>query len=285
LPSLEIVTAQRPAKETLPPPVARLIDPAHAVFAQGLSTNLSALLRTSVSAEPGRLESLLFDVWRNRTARPTCIVSLKTRPGSRPVILLLAPSVILPALELLLGAKSDPAEAAARPLTDLEWNLLEEIVRVIARELGEAWQPFGTMEFELHTLNSDPSLVEDFERTDAVLSIPFELAVGSHRGSLEVVVPASFFAVPAEAPRAAAVNPANQARILELIADAPVDVEIVLHGQDASLRDLADLEPGQVLTFERALDTPLIGIVNGEPTLRGQISAAGKKRGFLVERP
>lgn len=283
MPSLQLVTAATSVQENLPPPVARLIDAAHDQFAQFLGTNLSALLRASMTVETGRMESMLFDALRARMVRPSCIVAVRTRPANHAMLLMLAPVIVFPALELLLGGKHEPQEPAARPLTDLEWHVLEEIVRVIARGLGEAWQPFGTMEFDVASLNSDPGLIDDFEQTDAILSIPFTVTIGSHSGVLEIIVPASFFAISAEAPVPAPVNGRDQARILELISEAAVDLEVILPGQDATLRELSELQPGNVLTFEHGLNVPLTGVVNGESILLGQIAPVGKKRGFTVQ--
>ena len=40
-------------------------------------------------------------------------------------------------MELLLGGKSSPEVVTPRNLTEIEWSLLEEIVRVMVRPLGE----------------------------------------------------------------------------------------------------------------------------------------------------
>ncbi len=61
-------------------------------------------------------------------------------------------------LEMLLGGKGI-LEPEPRELTEIEWSLLEEVIRVMVRALGEAWRVFHAVDFEVESLGSDPAFL------------------------------------------------------------------------------------------------------------------------------
>jgi flagellar motor switch protein FliM len=74
----------------------------------------------------------------------------------------------------------------------------------------------------------------------------------------------------------------EQAKFLCRLRNAAFQTEARLEGLQLSVRDLLALEEGNLVTFDRALHSPVELIVNGRSKYEGQVVAAGRKRGFLV---
>ena len=78
--------------------------------------------------------------FRPRLPNPTCLMVFQLHPRDERMYLHMNCATVFGLLELLLGGKCGPEPVAPRNLTEIEWSLLEEIVRVMVRPLGEAWQ-------------------------------------------------------------------------------------------------------------------------------------------------
>ena len=65
------------------------------------------------------------------------------------------------------------------------------------RPLGEAWQLFATVEFEVESLVSEPGLVAQSDPSQPanqpMIRLAFNLRCGEHSGTLEIAAPQSFF--------------------------------------------------------------------------------------------
>jgi flagellar motor switch protein FliM len=192
-------------------------------------------------------------------------------------------------LELLLGGKCGPEPAASRNLTEIEWSLLEEVVRVMVRPLGEAWQTFATVEFEVESLVSEPGLLAQNDprqpASQPLIRLAFELRCGEHSGLLEIAAPQSFFdaAGAASDHKGSADSPEPDTRQkLALLDQAAVSLEVRLDGPLLAVTDLMNLKPGQVIRLDHPLERPLRGVINGELSMEGAVVHSGKKRAFQI---
>ncbi len=192
-------------------------------------------------------------------------------------------------LEFLLGGKAGSEPAAARNLTEIEWSLLEEIVRVMLRPLGEAWKAFATVEFEAESLVSEPELLPENDPSQPagqpLIKVAFELRYGEQCGLLEIAAPESFFDVPGtpteEGEPEQAAEPGLRHKLM-LLEAVPVSLEIRLDGPLLPVADLMSLKPGQVIKLDHPLDRPVRGVVNGALTMEGAVVSSGAKRAFQI---
>ncbi len=259
----------------------------HESFARALGTALSGLLQAEIRAELGDMPLVTaFDFLRSVSA-PACLVRMQLQPRLERVILHMDCAAAFGSLELLLGGKGGSAKVETREPTEIEWSLLEEVVRVIARVLGEAWLPFHEVDFIVESLESDPARLPNPDPGLALLQIGITLHFGDRIGALNIAVPQAFFEKPAPA---AILEPAPNLpgieeieRNLELLEDAAVHLEVTLEGPTMAFRDLSALQTGQVVKFDFPLAKPLHAMVNGTIPISGHIVSAGRKRAFQVE--
>jgi flagellar motor switch protein FliM len=77
-------------------------------------------------------------------------------------------------------------------------------------------------------------------------------------------------------------SPEEQGRVLDLVRGARVEADARLCEQKIQAKDLVSLKPGDVLTFDLAVDAPLDLILNGSRLFKGHVVSVGAKRGFAV---
>jgi flagellar motor switch protein FliM len=211
----------------------------------------------------------------------------RLHPRSDQMILQLDCGTALSILEMLLGG-TERIKPAPRELTEIEWSLLEEVIRLMVRELGDAWRVFHAVEFEVESMGSDPAFLNFPETSQPLARLSFGIHWGENSGGFEIVVPQAFFDLPMEAEQskelAAIPAPADLHRNFELLEEAKVHMEVTLQGPTMAFEDLLTLKTGQVVTFDFPIEQPLRATINGVAPLTGHIVGARHKRAFQIER-
>jgi flagellar motor switch protein FliM len=268
-------------------PQLKLLRSVHEGVARELSTSLSTYLQSEITAGLGEIGFLEAADFRNALPSPSCIITLKLFPRQERMILHFDASTALGLLELLLGGTGSAPPTAPRELTEIEWSLLEEVVRVLVRALGAAWQPIVAVEFEVESLGSDPAALTYPGPAPELVQVEFHLEWGQQNGSFKLAVPRAFFGgagQPAEQQEAPAEpDQADFKRNMGLLENALVELEVRLQGPTLAVNEILDLQAGQVITFDYSLQKSLHGLVNGDVAIMGHIVSAGRKRAFQVE--
>jgi flagellar motor switch protein FliM len=269
-------------------PQFRILQGVHETFAGSLATSLATFLQSEILASLREICFVTAADFQSALPAPSCLIALRLHPRQERTILYFPSPTVFALLDLLLGGKGGPGPTPERGLTEIEWSLLEEVVRVIVRCLGEAWQCFHAVEFEVESLGSDPSLLPSPDPTRSVVRIGFDLQLGGQAASFDIVVPRIFFETAGpgqeqeEDPTSAA-PAAKLERNLDLLKQAVVELEVTLQGPTLTFGKLKELKAGQVVTFDYSLNKPLTALVNGSVAITGHIVSAGRKRAFQVE--
>jgi len=260
---------------------------AHEAFARALESALSGFLQTETKVQLKHIVLTTAGNFRRELPTPTCLIALKLHPRPDQLILHLESGTALTMLEMLLGGSAQ-ANAARRPLTEIEWSLLEEVIRVMVRALGEAWRVFHPVEFEVETLGSDPAFLNLPEIGQPLAKLLFGVQWGEENGGFELALPQSFFDLPADSPPSQELTnlpvQADLDRNFTLLEDASVKLEVTLEGPTMAFEELLRLKTGQVVTFDYPIHKPLRATVNGAAAMTGHIVSALEKRAFQIER-
>jgi flagellar motor switch protein FliM len=267
-------------------PQLKVLRNLHETFAREFSAGLSTLLQSETVTTLGDISFVQAADFRNSLPSPSCVITLKLHPRTERLILYLDSPTVLGLLEIMLGGSGGSAPAASRELTEIEWSLLEEVVRVLVRSLGEAWQSVVTVEFDVESLGSDSAalLCPD----PALVRIGFTLQTGQQTGTFDLAFPRALFATagqPAEQQEATPAEPdqADFERNLAVLANAQVELEVRLQGPTLAVTEILALKAGHVITFDYSLNKPLHGLVNGGLAIMGRVVGAGRKRAFQVD--
>jgi len=261
-------------------PQNRVIRSVHETFARNLAGALSTFLQAEIGVA---LDSVSFTTagdYRRTVEAPGCFVSFRLDPRPEQMILAFDPVSVFGLLELLLGG-SGSTRAEARVLTEIEWGLLEEVVRILVRSLGESWKAFHSVEFHVLKLESDPDLLPFPDAVLPMVQLAFALRFNELEGSFQIAVPRTLF----EQERSNEGQPAagDAENNLKLLGEAVVEVEVLLDGPTMVFQELANVHPGKVIGFDYPLKKPVRAVVNGSVSIPCVIVSAGGKRAFQVE--
>jgi flagellar motor switch protein FliM len=266
----------------------RAIHQLHDNFVRNLVSSLSAYLRSYLIINLVSVEQLSYSEFLECLPSPTCIASLGLKPYDGNAVLELNSSLIFPILEILLGGDGKLQFSAQREITEIEQVLLDGLFRLILRDLKEAWTLVTNIDFTIETIETEPQFLQILAPTEAVVAVAIEIRIGDSVGMMNIAMPSIIVKMMRQkfdqqwTLRKSASTELEQSRILGLIRQACLPSEVVLSGPTVLLRDLMNLEEGDVLSFEFPVARPLDLMIGGQRKFLGEIVDAGHRTAFRV---
>ncbi|HWE49110.1 MAG TPA: flagellar motor switch protein FliM [Bryobacteraceae bacterium] len=266
----------------------RAIHQLHDNFVRNLVSSLSAYLRSYLIINLVSVEQLSYSEFLECLPSPTCIASLGLKPYDGNAVLELNSSLIFPILEILLGGDGKLQFSAQREVTEIEQVLLDGLFRLILRDLHEAWTFVTNIDFTLETIETEPQFLQILAPTEAVVAVAIEIRIGDSVGMMNIAMPSIIIKMMRQkfdqqwSLRKSASTDVEQSRILNLIQTSTLSSEVTLSGPELLLRDLVNLEEGDILSFEFPAGRPLDLRLNGERKYRGEMVNAGRRAAFRV---
>jgi flagellar motor switch protein FliM len=191
---------------------------------------------------------------------------------------------------MLLGGNGQTAMNPQRKVTEIEKNLMQNLLRIVLQDLRDAWKTVADIQFSVQSLASEPQVLPILALTEAVVAIAIEARIGSTTGLINLAFPSIFIKrlrhLFERLRRIHRAEPKrhDQIHMAELLMTARMDMEARLDGSTISTRGLLDLEPGDVLALDYPLDRAVTGYLNGAPKFHGNVSPAGGKLTYRVAR-
>jgi len=275
--------------DRIPKSQLRALHMVHENFVRNLASSLSAYLRSYVALNLVSLEQISYAEFLEGLASPTCIAYLGLQPYDGTAVLELNNALMFGLMELLLGSKGRATTAFQRKITEIEKNLIQTLMRVVLRDLSEAWKLVTDISFSVQSLASEPALLHVLSPTEAVIVIAIEVRVGTTSGLMNLAIPSIFikrlrnkFDQLRQVRRAQSTE-RDQMLMARLIQDANATLEARIVAGSISTRTLVDLEADDVLILDHPVDRPVSGFLNGREKWFGMLVTRDEKFIFQLE--
>jgi flagellar motor switch protein FliM len=260
----------------------------HDNFVRSLVSSLSAYLRSYLTVNLVSVEQLSYSEFLECLQSPTCIASLGLKPYDGNAVLELNPSLIFPILEILLGGDGKLQFNSNREITEIEQVLLDGLFRLILRDLREAWRFVSAIEFTIEAVETAPQFLQILAPTEAVVAVAIEIRIGESIGMMNIAMPSIVIKMMRQkfdqqwSLRKSAPTDDEQKKVLDLIRPSRLNSEVRLTGPRLLLRDLINLQTGDVVSFEYPTGQPLDLSLNGQRRYVGEVVSMGRRVGFRV---
>lgn len=260
----------------------------HENFARSLASSLSAFLRTYTAVSLKSVEQLSFAAFSQRLPTPACGLSLNLRPHEGSALLEISHSVVYPIIEMLLGGSGTRSLKIDRELTEIEKSILEGVLRIILQDLKAAWHSVTTIDFLVERHETDPQLLQILSPAEAVVAVSLELRIGESVGLMHIGIPSILVKMLQHqldqqwSVRRAQSTESESARMWRLLKMAQVRADARLEGPTLLLKELLNVEPGDILKFDHSVDKPLQLTINDQPKFLGSIVKAGNNRALEI---
>lgn len=257
-------------------------------FARTLGASLSAWLRTYAVVNLVSVEQLSYVEFLECVSSPTCLVSLGMKPFDGNAILEINSALTFPLIEILLGGNGKIPFNAQREMTEIEQAVLDGFFEVVLRDLGEAWKPVTRLDFAIERIEAEPHMLQVMAPTEAVVAVAIEIRIGEAVGMMNIAMPSLNVRMMRQRfdqqwqVRKPLSTASDQARVMNLITQSELPGEAVLTGPQLRLRDLIDLDEGDVLGLEYPVAQALDLLVSGRKKFRGKIVNSSNRAAFRV---
>ena len=245
---------------------ARTLTKLHDAFARHVVSALDAYLGTDVAIKLLSLDQL--PIQEHAAAIPPLSYVVPLSLGAIPghVIVEFDIDLVFPIIELLLGGTGTSAPGD-RELSEIEEEIMQDVVSLIARQAESKWQmPYASLVANPRIKSAE---VQQYcPPNDKVTQVKFEMEVAGTVGNFEFVFPSSFVASlikqikPDHPQTKGGLRYFPTAGIRERILDCDVVVAAGVPRMKVAVRDLIALQPGSVLKLRAPVRVP--GILTAE---------------------
>ena len=262
----------------------------HENFVRSLTSSLSAYLRSYLTLNLVSLEQISYAEFLEGVASPTCIAYIGMMPYDGTGVLELGNSLVFSLLELLLGGKGKPSVPVNRKITDIEKKLIQTLLRVVLRDLSEAWRSVAEIAFTVQSLASEPQTLRVLSPAEAVTVIAIEVRVGATSGLMNLAIPSIFIKRLRhkfdQLQKIRKVEPTedDQLYIAQLIQNSQIALEVQIPSGTISAKTLIELELNEVVILDHPVGREVNGLINKKEKWLGYVVAQGEKAAFEVTR-
>lgn len=261
----------------------------HESFARRLSGSLGAHLRVAFDMHLVSAEQLTFHEFIGRLPDLTYFASMHVMPIDARAAIQCDLPLAYPIIEVVLGG-SGAETIELRDLTEIEEQILETVVRLIVQDLRNSWAPILELDFQFEQRQRGAQVQHLMVSEDKILCLRFEAAIAGTTGSLAMVLPAvvanallrRLFAQTAYTRRIPSRE--SRRRVRERLLDSRFSTNLSLPLSAIPVRQLIDLEPGNVLMLPRKAREPIHFNVAGKPMFLAYPVRQGAQRSAKIEK-
>jgi flagellar motor switch protein FliM len=254
-------------------------------FARKLSHSVGAYLRVMFESHLVSVEQISFMEFLQRLPENAYLAAIRFRPLEGRGLIHLDLTMAFPMIDLLLGGNGKPVQQE-RELTDIEAQVLESIVRILAREMKASWNPIMEMDIDFDERQQQAQVLQLLPSTERVISLLMDVRTPDVRGQMTLVFPAvvSSALLRKLSQHSAYRKPAGTPNVPEKVRNnllhCRFPVELNLPSLRMSARDLMNMEPGTIINFHMSQSDPVKFRVAGRnlfsafPACQGDLRAA-----------
>jgi len=229
-----------------------------------LNASFSAFLRSVVTTNLVSVTELSYEEFVRALSNPTvmCIFSLTPLEGS--ALMEINPNLIFAMFDRLLGGKGE-TPTDIRELTDIEQSVVEGIFQRVLSNFKDAWATIMQLKPRLETLETNPGFSQIVAPNDRVASLVFDVKMGDIQGVINLCIPHIIIEPVAQKLSAQlwfsgsykGSTEETKHLVKKRLESAKIPLSIELGNTDLTLRELLNLNVGNVIRLDNPIDEPL----------------------------
>ena len=247
----------------------RSIRAIHDKMARNLASDISSLMRSIVEIHLHSVDQMTYGEFLMSLPSPTSFNVFSLKPIDGKGVVELNPSIVFPMIDRLLGGPGLPFDNT-REFTDIELNLLDQILRVITQNMREVWAPIMDMYPVIEAKESSPNVVQIVAQNEIVIMVVMEIVIGQTSGMMNICYPVITIEslLPKLASRDLMLSETSSRKsrnkeLRALLRGAKVEIEAVLGYANLTMREILGLNEGDIIKLDRPADDTVVVKVDG----------------------
>lgn len=272
-------TANRFPKEQI-----RTINIVMGSFIQFLSTYLTGTLRVNCEIETLPIEELTFYEFNNALPSPVILAIVDAPPMEGSLLFQLSSEVSNAIISRILGGAGATREAK-KAFTEIELAILEHILRQMMHFFDEAWSKVIEVDSSLERIETSTQFAQIVDMNEPVALVTMNVKLGSDSGIISICIPHMAIEPVSKqlntrswysGAQLRKVIPARET-VERRINHTEVTVHAIFQDTIATVEDIANLQPGDVIQLSHKVGDPLKIMLQSIPKFHATIGTMGSK--------
>ena len=266
----------------------RALQTIHETFARTAASSLSSYLRTSVQIRLSSIEQAVYGEYMQQLANPTVINIVGIEPLPGHIIVEVNFGLAFALIDRLLGGQGQMMQRA-REVTDIEFILLQNLMKTTLGSLREAWSNISPVTITLDELVFSPEIVQAALPGDVGVLLLFELRIAEAANTISVFIPYTTLEPIIGKLSAQMWFMGNRKELVTAgdeirrqIEKVELPVVVNLGTANVSVRELLGLQKGNVIKLETLTKQELQVFVGGKPKFKARPGRVGRTLGVTI---
>ncbi|AZV47039.1 flagellar motor switch protein FliM [Nautilia sp. PV-1] len=267
----------------------RSIRAIHDKMARSLASDISSLMRSIVEIQLHSVDQMTYGEFLMSLPSPTSFNVFSLKPLDGKGVIELNPSIVFPMIDRLLGGSGAPFDTT-REFTDIELNLLDQILKVVTQNMKEVWSPIMDLYPIVEAKESSPNVVQIVAQNEIVIMVIMEIIIGQTSGMMNICYPVITIEslLPRLANRDLMLNETSGRKsrnkeLRALLRGAKIELEAVLGYAELNMNQVLDLEVGDIIKLNRPADDTVIVKVDGREKFVAEFGVRRYRRSIKIK--
>ncbi|MEH6470187.1 MAG: flagellar motor switch protein FliM [Halopseudomonas sp.] len=241
-------------------------------FARYTRISLFNILRRSADVSVGGVQILKFGEYVHTLYVPTSLNLVKVRPLRGTSLFIMDAKLVFKLVDNFFGGDGRHAKIEGREFTPTETRIVRMLLTQIFIDLREAWSPVFKVDFDYLNSEVNPSMANIVSPSEVVVVSTFHIELDGGGGDFHVTMPYSMLEPIREILDSGTQSDSDEkderwvTALRQDIMDAKVSLEMTVAERQISLRDILEMEAGDVIPVE--VPDELTLTANGVPSFK-----------------
>lgn len=250
-----------------------------------LSATISDKLRIETRCDCVAVEQLRFQTWLEQLPGPVAIYVLQLSPLSLPVLFTASTSLLYGAVDRILGG-SGRVGRVPKDFTQAEYTVADALIGPCLDRIVESLKDLVPMQWSVLNRFCNPSMAQLLPSQDVVLSIYFQAAGDFLIGDLRLLLPLTALEPHLSKLGRDAVTGVDPGALRDSVSQSvrkvPLDIAVELGKARIRLRQLLELQQGDVVPIDTRIGEPAVVPVQGRPKFTGHVGRIGNRLALQI---
>lgn len=249
----------------------RILEKIHASFAKELGGYLTSRLVAEFKSRLVGINQVGVSEFINSFTTPCCIYVLQVQDSNREIFIEINPNLVLLIVDCLFGGPGRPLEEL-REITPLEQRVMRRILDYVLEILRRSWEDFAPLNIKTKAFYTNPDFVPLPEQGETMITASIEISYHERPTYFNISYPYSFLrdilaGFDSSNQRVSQRVPDYQdtAVIEKVLKTVKIPLRVILGETTINLKELVDLELGDVLPLDKKIDQDLKVLVGDSP--------------------
>jgi len=260
-------------------------------FCRLMTTYLSGTLRSRIIAKVASVDQVTYEEFVRSIPNPTILNVFSLYPLEGKGIFEVNPIIGFSIIDRLFGGPG-LSSVKGRPLTEIEKSVMERITERILALFRESWISLVELDAILENIEINPQFTQIVSPLEMVVIITINVQIGDTEGFINICLPCIMLESIAEklstkfwfsgtSPSHAEANSKNLQKVIE---KTTLPLAAVLGETSITVKDLLELQVGDVIPIEKKKDQEIDVYVGNELKFFGKPGLIGNKLAIKITR-